>query len=162
MRNYRQHVRDNSTIKPSGCWDWKRSRFISNGYGQMRYHGKNMGAHRVSYMVFIGPIPLGLQIDHLCRNIICVNPDHLEAVTGAENLRRSGAWDVNRSKTECLRGHPFDLLNTLYYNARDGGGRYCRKCAADGARYRRWQRKGKITHADYILLRQPSKPKQEA
>lgn len=61
------------------------------GYGQIHARYRHMGAHRAAYEHFVGPIPDGLQIDHLCRNKLCVRPDHLEAVTLAENLRRRDA-----------------------------------------------------------------------
>ncbi len=66
----------------SGCWFWLGA--LSRGYGSL----KNARAHRVAYEMTIGPIPEGLVIDHLCRVTSCVNPDHLEAVTQAENVRR--------------------------------------------------------------------------
>lgn len=72
----------------SGCWLWLGS--LSSGYGKFTV-GKERQAHRVSYVLHVGPIPEGLEIDHLCRTRQCVNPDHLEAVTAAENNRRAAA-----------------------------------------------------------------------
>lgn len=69
-----------------GCWNWN-ARFFPSGYGRVsRGHGRY--AHRLSYRLFVGPIPSGLTIDHLCFNKRCVNPAHLEAVTLSENVRR--------------------------------------------------------------------------
>lgn len=73
-----------------GCWIWTASRG-GHGYGYGQFgiaSGKMVPAHRWSYEHFVGPIPDGLVVDHLCRRIECVNPEHLEAVTQRENLRR--------------------------------------------------------------------------
>lgn len=112
-----------------GCWLWIGNK-DSKGYG--RFWEKAMDgfrkvlAHRWSYQHFSGPIPDGLVIDHLCRNRSCVNPDHLEHVTPLENDRRGTSFAaVNRRKTHCKWGHPFDDLNTHY---QPRGGRACREC----------------------------------
>ena len=76
------------------CWVWKGSVFKkpTGSYGQIRTghagERKLVRAHRFSYEAFVGPIPEGLSLDHLCRNTLCVNPSHLEPVTHAENMRR--------------------------------------------------------------------------
>ncbi len=75
---------------PNGCWEWNGSRF-KTGYGKMRIDGRTVSVHRASYEAHVGPIPDGLQIDHLCRNRPCCNPAHLEPVTASENLRRAAA-----------------------------------------------------------------------
>ena len=81
-------------VDAGGCWRWTGNH-MSTGYAGLHGPTKYMTAHRFSYIVFKGPIPNGLVIDHLCRVRDCVNPEHLEAVTyGVNNLR---AWDVRRA-----------------------------------------------------------------
>lgn len=108
-----------------GCWWWTGA--LSVGYGQLHHDGKPRGAHRLSYEWFVGPIPDGLHLDHLCRRPSCVNPDHLEPVSCGENLRRGeGFTGVNSRKARCEYGHPFDAENTY---RRPDGRRECRTCA---------------------------------
>src|SRR4051812_22635773 len=77
-----------TSIKFSGeCWIWTKSK-TWNGYGLAAFEGKTTTAHRVLYQLIKGPIPAGLDLDHKCRNRLCVNPDHLEPVTRRENLHR--------------------------------------------------------------------------
>jgi hypothetical protein len=73
--------------KTDSCWNWTGA-VSTAGYGQIRF-GKVLYTHRVSYEALVGPIPDGLELDHLCRNRRCCNPDHLEAVEPAENQRRA-------------------------------------------------------------------------
>lgn len=105
-------------VTERGCWEWQGQR-LKSGYG----HYKRTTAHRWVYERLVGPIPAGLQIDHLCRNRPCVNPAHLEPVTPLENIRRGKG---HGSETHCPHGHPYDEENTRW-RAR-GSGRDCRAC----------------------------------
>jgi hypothetical protein len=112
--------------KTDTCWLWTGSSLF-RGYGQLRVKGKLVLAHRFAYELTIGPIPLGLTLDHLCRTPACVHPQHLEPVTHAENvLRGVGPAAANARKTHCPQGHPYDLLNTYMRPSKTW--RECRAC----------------------------------
>ena len=108
------------------CWLWTGP-LNPNGYAQFSVEGRRVYAHRFAYELLIGPIPDGLQLDHLCRVRHCVNPKHLEPVTCQENLLRGDTLLArNVAKTECPQGHPYDDANT-YIGSK--GERKCRSCA---------------------------------
>ena len=112
----------------SGCWLWTGS-IKPDGYGQLTFGSKSVGAHRLSYMVFIGDIPESLTIDHLCRIRNCVNPEHLEAVSMRENqLRGTSPMAHHARKTHCKRGHEFTPENTYARDPNGYGGRECKAC----------------------------------
>lgn len=106
------------------CWRYQ-GYVRRNGYGQ---HGHRL-AHRLAYELLVGPIPAGLTIDHLCRNRVCANPAHLEAVSNRENLMRGVSLSAqNARKTHCQNGHPLtgDNLRVRVIRGRDA--RDCRTC----------------------------------
>lgn len=105
----------------SGCWEWMAFRKPS-GYGQYSAGKRRLAAHRVAYILTVGHPPADLDLDHLCRNRGCVNPDHLEPVTRRENLRRGIG---HGSETHCPQDHPYTEDNI--YRERDGS-RKCRTC----------------------------------
>ena len=104
------------------CWVWTASH-DSKGYGQVRYGGKVRQAHRVVYTELVGPVPEGLELDHLCLVRDCVNPDHLEPVTRQENIARSVHY--NASRTHCKWGHEL-VGNNLYVSPKNS--RECKTC----------------------------------
>lgn len=119
------------------CWLWTGAP-ASNGYGRLTVDGRAVGAHRFSYEIHNGSVPDGLQVDHLCRVLLCVRPDHLEAVTPGENtLRSMNLAAENARKTHCSHGHRYDERNTHWVRTPTGVGRVCRACGRDRAA-RRW------------------------
>lgn len=115
-------------ITESGCWEWTGAR-TKRGYGLIRVDGKALRAHQASYRVFVGDVPPGLELDHLCMNRACFNPAHLEAVPHAVNSRRAEAAGLipHPRPTHCKRGHEFTPENT--YVKPSSGRRECRTCA---------------------------------
>ena len=108
-----------------GCWVWS-AKVTPNGYGQFAVGSRRddtvrtVYTHRWSHEFFIGAIPVGYEVDHLCRNRRCANPDHLEAVPHIENVRRGNVAVRELSKTECPQGHPYDEANTRSEERRVG------------------------------------------
>ncbi len=142
-------------MHPSGCWRWQGGT-DQKGYGNFLIAPRrSQRAHIAAYEAFVGPVPDGLQLDHLCHtrdkscklgkdcpHRRCVNPEHLEPVTPDENRRRGrGLYNLGArqvEKTHCPPGHPYDEANTY---VRPNGARNCRDCKRErDAAYRRTRR----------------------
>ena len=120
--------------KTGSCWNWTGTG-NGRGYGFFAVKGRNVQVHRYAYKLARGEIPDGLTIDHLCMNKLCVNPDHLEAVTNGENVRRAQAhYGVGAAVTHCPVGHEYTPENTY---REPKGSRSCRECRV--ARTREWR-----------------------
>jgi hypothetical protein len=109
----------------TGCWLWTGAQ--CKGYGNYAdADRKNHRAHRYAYMLYVGAIPSGLVLDHLCKNPACVNPAHLQPVTQKENLRRGRGPSAQYARmSHCKRGHK-RTPESFYYRA--NGTRQCKAC----------------------------------
>ena len=111
------------------CWEWTAGK-NKYGYGLFRFKNRSYLAHRFAYETLVGDIPEGEELDHLCRNRACCNPDHLQAVTRRVNVLRGFATSgLNARKTRCPQGHAYDEANT--YISKTNGGRQCRACSRE-------------------------------
>lgn len=113
---------------PDACWLWLASK-QAGGYGQFAHDGRHYMAHRFAYELAVGPIPDGMELDHVkargCTSTACCNPAHLEPVTPRVNTLRSESASANHARqTHCSKGHPFSEENTYIHN----GWRQCRIC----------------------------------
>lgn len=123
-------------VEAAGCWVWT-GLLSSSGYGRLYDPElrRTVPAHRASYEAHVGPIPPGLQLDHLCRVRACVNPSHLEPVTQTENVLRGEGPTARRARAdECVNGHPLAGDNLYVHPTR--GHRLCRACMAKANRER--------------------------
>lgn len=120
-----------------GCWLWTGSK-STHGYGLFRRGEQTIQAHRAVYELLVGPIPDGLDLDHLCRVRLCVNPAHLEPVTRQENVLRSLPFRRDTRTAFCAAGHPRTPEN-VYLRRDRPSGRNCRPCALEATR--QWRKR---------------------
>ena len=125
MTDLLDYLKDKILID-DGCWEWDGKK-DSGGYGRVHLNGKKSQAHRVVYELLVGPIPDGLLLDHLCRNRICVRPDHLDPVTAWDNIWRSKDPAYSATKRLCKRGHRLNRKTTIIRGTQ-GEYRFCRAC----------------------------------
>jgi hypothetical protein len=126
----------------SGCWLWDGA-INRDGYGNfwLPRQRRGIGAHRLSYILAVGPVPDGLEIDHLCRMRCCVNPEHMEPVTKAENARRGIVGHNSSAKTHCPQGHAYTADNLVKIRTRSRTNRICLTCSRLNRRKYRARRK---------------------
>lgn len=147
-------------ISESGCWNWKKS-IDKDGYSQIGLWGRygsnhksgQFPAHRVMYELIKGEMKPDEQIDHLCKNILCVNPAHLEAVDkDTNNIRGNSPSAIHARKTHCPKGHPYNSENT--YKHRNGQGKvYTRKCkTCVSIRMKDYYQRVKLKEANYARM----------
>ena len=127
-------------VQPDGCWAWSGI-MNANGYTYTHWRKKIWSAHKFAYEVYKDRVPVGLELDHLCRVTWCVNPEHLEAVTHKVNRERGSA-----AKLFCRQGHLLDADNTYHYITRDGilRSRYCKQCRTETKKQWRINQSGRI------------------
>jgi len=136
----REHLRARVKVLENGCWEWQG--FVHkepNPYGEMSYRGKQWRTHRLSFHLFKGPIPAGLDICHTCDYKRCCNPEHLFTGTHRDNMldMRDKRKMYQDRITECPKGHPYDEQNTLYVRTKIGGiARNCKTCQRASQRIR--------------------------
>jgi hypothetical protein len=128
---------------PGGCWSLRR-KLSESGYALFTANGVTAYAHRTVYELVKGRIPDGRELDHVCRNRWCVNPDHLEPVQPRENIMRGeGICARNSWKTHCANGHLLTVDNVIVKSKNNGRNlsRQCRTCRlAQDASYRERRR----------------------
>lgn len=136
-------------ISDSGCWNWTAGRRGKTGYGALKFKGKVIDSHRISYMIFKGEIPKGIFVCHRCDNRLCVNPDHLFLGTPKENYQDA----VSKGRIKPLESRP--LKHPSYWAYRKGC--RCRQCRSINAARRKEQRnKKKMSGKQDSNLRPPA------
>jgi hypothetical protein len=135
-----------SFVENEGCWLWQKGK-TERGYGRMHFRGKNWKAHRVAYTLFVGEIPEGMTVDHLCMAPACVNPAHFRLLSLSANMRLSNRRCLAFStRTHCDKGHPFSGDNL--YRSKEGA-RVCKACRNEYAQKYRQSERVRAWQAEY-------------
>ncbi len=121
LENRIKRMMDKVIIDNNGCWVWQGAKTLG-GYGVSRLNGVGTVAHRISYLLLKGPIQKNMDLDHLCRNRACINPDHLEQVTRSINLSRGF------EARGCINGHEFNEDDFSIVHRKRGIERRCKIC----------------------------------
>jgi hypothetical protein len=149
----KQRILKHSMPEPNtGCWIWHGDS-VNGGYGRTSVDGRKWLVHRAAYHAWVGDIPKGLTIDHLCKQPSCCNPQHMEPVTMKENIMRGDSFSrINAEKVECKRGHPLSGDNLYRYK---DGRRDCRTCM--DIRYRAYYEANRLSIIEKQKVRYESK-----
>jgi len=125
-------------LREDGCHVWTGA--IVRGYGHIWHpdYGRNVTVHRAAYEIYVGPIPCGHQIHHLCDERACVNPEHLTPLSASDHSKETMAARWGRDRTHCSKGH-------LYSGKTKDGNNFCRECSRE--RERRYEARSKRRHS---------------
>jgi len=127
----------------SGCWQWQGP--TNYGYGRFYSRGVTYRAHRAAYELLVGPVPIGLEMHHLCHNRACVNPSHLQPIERHDHwLLGTSVSLFNATKETCVNGHPFTEENTHIYEKAGRKVRHCRACGRERVRKQAASRRNPI------------------
>ena len=129
--NIKQEKCKDKTLK-SDCWIWIGGK-DRDGYGRVQFNYKKYSVHRLVWQIHHGPIIEGLELDHLCGVRACCNPEHLEPVTHQINIARGNSGKLERERTHCPQGHPYNEENT-YISKNRPSNRICRICRREKKR----------------------------
>ncbi len=129
--NVAEHLQQRIRVVSGDCWEWTlgtdKDGYATSDIARQYFDGTNR-VHRILYSLLVAPIPPGLELDHTCKNRLCVNPEHMEPVTRKVNAERSG--NAKREQTHCVRGHEFTAENTYIFppSSSHAGQRLCKEC----------------------------------